>query len=235
MRPKSPFLQNLRKKKPEPKMSKQVSTPIVKSPSFPEGFQEFKLGDFNEDFVQYSLEKPVDPEDEIPEEPPIDLDAERKEAYDKGFAKAKSEYEKYKRDSEILEKNFQELLLNMEEARHQWVHEVRVSVASSIQIALQKILNVEALQVEILKQKLADALENLADEKKMKVIVGKEFKDVAKDYLKDRPGWSVHVNDDVNGGAILESDSGIWDARLSVTLDEIEHLIQTWLVEKGGE
>ena len=86
-----------------------------------------------------------------------------------------------------------------------------------------------------MKQKLAEALENLADEKKMKVIVGKDFKDVAENYLKDRPGWSVHVSDDVNGGAILESDSGVWDARLSVTLDEIEHLIQTWLVEKGGE
>ncbi len=69
----------------------------------------------------------------------------------------------------------------------------------------------------------------------MQVIVGKEFKSVAEDYLKDRTGWTVHVSDDVSGGAILESDSGVWDARLSVTLDEIEHLIQTWLIEKGGD
>ena len=89
-------------------MSKRKDTPLVKPPEIAEGFLQFKMGEFNENFVEFSVEKPEDQETEVPEEPPINLEAERKEAYDKGFAQAKSEFERYKKDAEILEKNFQE-------------------------------------------------------------------------------------------------------------------------------
>ena len=233
MRPKSPFLQNLRKKKPEPKMSKKMAQ--QKAPEPREGFQQFSIGNFSDQFVPYSVENPDEELIDEPPEPKIDVEAERKAAFQKGYLKAKQEFEHYKNDALLLEQNFKELLLNMEQARHQWVHEVRVSVASSIQVVLSQIVQHEALQVEILKQKLADALENLADEKTMKVIVAPRFKDFAVEYLQNRSQWSVETSPDVTGGAILESDNGVWDARLSVTLDEIEHLIQTWLIEKSGE
>ena len=233
MRPKSPFLQNLRKRKPEPKMSKKVQDRKLRSSS-PEGFNQFNVRGVTEEFVEFKMENPVVSEEVVPEEPEIDIEAERRAAHKEGYNKAKKEFEHFKNDAEILEKNFQEILLSMEEARHQWVHEVRVSVASAIQVSLSQILRSKSLQMEVLQNKLAEAMEHLTEEKKMKVVVAPEYKEFTEGILKDRPGWSVHVSTEFDGGALLESENGIWDARLSVTLNEIEHLIQTWLVEKSG-
>jgi flagellar biosynthesis/type III secretory pathway protein FliH len=233
MRPKSPFLQNLRKKKPEPTMSKKVAKKETEQTI--EGFHKFSIGSYDENFVPYSVEDPDVDLEPIKEEPKINLDEERKLSFQQGYAKAKKEFGHYKNDAELLEKNFKEILLNMEQARHQWIHEVRVSVASAIQVSLSQIVQHEALQVDILQQKLSEALEHLSEEKKMKVIVAPNFKEFAIEYLKDKSEWVVETRKDITGGAIFESDNGVWDARLSVTLDEIHHLIQTWLVEKSGE
>ena len=214
-------------------MSKKVQERKARAAS-PEGFNQFNVRGVSEEFVEFKMEKPVAPEEIVPEEPKIDIDAERRAAHQEGYNKARKEFEHYKNDAETLEKNFQEILLSMEEARHQWVHEVRVSVASAIQISLSQILRSQALQTEVLQNKLAEAMEHLAEEKKMKVVVAPEFKEFTESILKDRPGWSVHVSTEFDGGALLESENGIWDARLSVTLNEIEHLIQTWLIEKSG-
>ena len=69
----------------------------------------------------------------------------------------------------------------------------------------------------------------------MKVTVAPEFVDFAKGYLVNKPHWVVQSEDGLQGGAILESENGLWDARLEVALDEIDHLIKNWLIEKSGE
>ena len=62
MRPKSPFLQNLRKRKPEPKMSKKVQERKARASS-PAGFNQFNVRGVSEEFVEFKMENPVAPEE----------------------------------------------------------------------------------------------------------------------------------------------------------------------------
>ena len=240
MRPKSPFLQNLRKKTPSPKMAKK---PVEERTEHFFGdskeakpFQVFQIGSEKQEFQLFSVESPSsEKEDEVAKVPPIDLEKERRIADQKGYERAKKEFEHYKVESEKSEKAFQEIANSMEEARVAWVSEVREEIAEGLQVALHHIIKNENLQQSILAHQLAEALAHLSEEKEMKVTVSSEFSDFAKGYLANKPRWVVQSSDDLHGGAILESENGTWDARLQVALDEVDHLIKSWLVEKSVE
>ena len=49
--------------------------------------------------------------------------------------------------------------------------------------------------------------------------------------LAKKGGWNVRPSSDVGAGAILESTNGIWDARMQVTLDEIDDILAAWMVD----
>lgn len=253
MRPKSPFLENLRKKTPTPQMQNHSAgadrsfpsaTPTKPVPqqstagftanqngSEAKGFVSFDLlGGQTPQFVPFqSTLQP--PKETAPSEPKIDIEAERSKAFQEGYQKAKQEYAKYQQQAMELEKGFQEILQNMEKAREVWIEEVRMGVAEVFSTSLHHIAKHERLQFAILSQKLSEAMEQFADEKKMKVIVAPEFVDFAKRFLSAKPNWSVEESDTVGGGAILESENGVWDARLQVTLDEIDDALTAWLTD----
>ena len=239
MRPKSPFLQNLRKKTPSPQMKKRGKTENVE-PSRPVdsvGFTPYLLNsgrNLNPGFESFTITPDPEPVPEEELEPPIDLELEKKKAYNSGYEKAKSEYIRYKKEAERLESGFQELLQTIQESRQLWVSEVREGVAESIQVALHHIAQHEDLQTAILAQKLGEALSQLSDEKELSVMVSPKDVDFAQQFLSDKPGWTVLASSDVDGGAILESENGVWDARLKVTLDEIDSLLSTWMVDSGA-
>ena len=240
MRPKSPFLQNLRKKTPAPKMTSKkpskTEATVVSSSRSSQPFKRVLFGEEEGRFQPFQLEKPTQSvETEEPKEPAIDLEKERRIAENRGYQKAKQEFEQYKVEAERLEKAFQEIASNMEESRHIWIREVREGVAESIQTALHHIVKNDNIQQSILAHQLAEALAHLAEEKEMKVTVAPEFVEFAREYLADKPRWTICSNEELHGGAMFESENGIWDARLKITLDEIDHLIQSWLVEKSGE
>ena len=254
MRPKSPFLENLRKKTPTPQMQNHSAgaersfpsaTPTKSVPPQSTGgfipnqnasevksFVPFDLlGGQTAQFVpfQSTLQPPKDTA--TPSEPTVDIEAERSKAFQEGYQKAKQEYIKYQQQAMELEKGFQEILQNMEQAREVWIEEVRMGVAEVFSTSLHHIAKHERLQVAILSQKLSEAMEQFADETKMKVIVAPEFVGFAKRFLSAKPNWSVEESDTVGGGAILESENGIWDARLQVTLDEIDDALTAWLTD----
>lgn len=240
MRPKSPFLQNLRKKTPPPKVTKKSVEPKTErffgDSKEVKPFEIFQIGSEKQAFQPFSVEPPSsEKEDEVAKPPPVDLEKERRIAEQKGYEKAKQEYERYKVEAEKLETAFQEIAHSMEEARIAWVREVREEIAEGLQVALHHIIKNENLQQSILAHQLAEALAHLSEEKEMKVTVSSEFIDFAKEYLVNKPRWVVQSSDDLQGGAILESENGTWDARLQVALDEVDHLIKSWLVEKSGE
>ena len=234
MRPKSPFLQNLRKKTPPPRMSKKKEGSRAGQFSVgskePRPFQVFQFEGVQEkkEFMPFSTEAPEpEPETEEAKAPPIDIAKEKRIAHELGYQKAKKEYERYKIEAERLEKAFQEIAHSMDEARHAWLREIREELAESIQVALHHIIKNENLQLPILAHQLAEALAHLSEEKEMKVTVSSEFIDFAKGYLANKPHWVVQSEEDLHGGAILESENGTWDARLQVALDEIDHLIKS--------
>ena len=236
MRPKSPFLQNLRKKTPAPQMRKKeadaVKRPTTQSSA---GFTPFVLGGeppaSRVGFSTFSVEPEAPIEVEAPPEPEIDLAAERQQAYDAGYAKAKSEFTRYKTEAERLEQSFQELLVTIQESRLLWVQEVKEGVAESMQAALHHIARHELLQSAILAQKLSEAMGQLADEKNLSVFVAPKDVALAQQLMSDKDGWTVVASSEVDGGAILESENGVWDARMQVTLDEIDDLLASWMVD----
>ena len=108
MRPKSPFLQNLRKKTPSPQMKKAGSNGGVNSPipkEGPKGFQPFQWNESTPRsservFETFAIEPEAKPENKTPEPPPIDVAAEKKKSYEQGYAKAKAEFSRYKAEAE---------------------------------------------------------------------------------------------------------------------------------------
>lgn len=236
MRPKSPFLQNLRKKTPAPQMHPKETDTIKRPTAQPSiGFTPFAIGDTaptsRSGFATFEVEPEVSSQVELPPEPEIDLAVERQQAYDAGYAKAKNEFMRYKTEAERLEQSFQELLLAIQDSRLVWVQEVKEGVAESIQTALHHIARHEHLQSAILAQKLSEAMGQLADEKKLSVFVAPKDVALAEKLMKEKDGWTVIASSDVDGGAILESENGIWDARMQVTLDEIDDLLVSWMVD----
>jgi hypothetical protein len=178
MRPKSPFLQNLRKKTPQPQL-KQHGQPVATQgvPKVEErGFQPFQWEDqsaapSNRSFETFSVEPDPIVEAAPVNEPKIDHEAEKKRAFDEGYAKAKAEFLRYKTEAERLEKGFQEILGSVQESRMSWVQEIREGVAESIQMSLHHISQHPKLQAAILAQKLSEAMTQLAEEKDLTVFV----------------------------------------------------------------
>lgn len=127
MRPKSPFLQNLRKKTPKPQMKKAggkggINSPIPKEES--KGFQPFQWNESTPRsseriFETFAIEPDPIPENTAQEPTPVDVGAEKKKSYEQGYAKAKTEFSKYKEEAERLEKGFQEILDAVQESRLQ--------------------------------------------------------------------------------------------------------------------
>lgn len=261
MRPKAPFLQNLRKKHPEPKTTRvERSTPISQSPTVdrasrtpnrtadrirpsteyqslvpPELDMAFKPLHFSAsldgNFALAGISPAVtEPESESVE--PIDVDRIRAEAQELGYARAQSEIEVHRKRAEELELHFNELAQSMEESRLQWIHEVRGGVVDSLNAALYKALGNSDIQKMMLQQRLAEAVSTLAEEKSMKVFVSAGQVEFARSFLGERSHWEVLASDEVDGGAILESANGIWDARISVTIDEFDQLLREWLEDQ---
>ena len=238
MRPKSPFLQNLRKKTPQPQMKqrgKAVSTTGVPKP-VERGFKPYmwdtnSTGSSARSFETFEIQPEVEAEVEAPVEPKVDIEAEKRKAYEQGYAKAKAEFQRYKSEAERLEKGFQEILGSVQESRLSWVQEVREGVAESIQVAIHHIANHPSLQAAILAQKLSEAMTHLAEEKELTVFVDPSNVDLAQKYLANNNGWIVQASNNVGAGAILESVNGVWDARMQVTLDEIDDLLASWKVD----
>jgi len=241
MRPKSPFLQNLRKKTPQPQM-KQRGEPATKQTGVPKpverGFQPFQWEEqgastsSKRSFETFSVEpEPVETTTAAVEEPKVDVEAEKRKAYEQGYAKAKAEFMRYKSEAERLEKGFQEILGSVQDSRMSWVQEVREGVAESIQVALHHIAQHPKLRAAILAQKLSEAMTQLAEEKDLTVFVDPSNVELAERFLVDKVGWHVQPSKDVGAGAILESTNGVWDARMQVTLDEIDDLLAAWMVD----
>ncbi len=241
MRPKSPFLQNLRKKTPAPQMKKSTGdNASVLQPSTHEGFKPFQWEDSTtpkstRGFADFQLESEPVVEQKAPEVPPIDVEAEKKKAFDQGYAKAKAEFMRYKTEAERLEKGFQEILGAVQESRIQWVQEIREGVAESMQTALHHIAQHPKLQTAILAQKLSEAMTQLSEEKDLTVFVDAQNVAFAQSYLADKAGWSVVASENVGSGAILESANGVWDARMQVTLSEIDDLLAAWMVDMESD
>lgn len=238
MRPKSPFLQNLRKKTPQPQMKQRGKTaPTTGVPKPVErGFQPFQWEAGSEvsssrSFETFAIQPEPEPEVEKSVEPPVDIEAEKKKAFEQGYAKAKAEFLRYKSEAERLEKGFQEILGSVQESRLSWVQEVREGVAESIQVALHHIAQHPKLQAAILAQKLSEAMTQLAEEKELTVFVDPSNVELAEQYLAEKTGWNVKASSNVGAGAILESTNGVWDARMQVTLDEIDDLLASWMVD----
>ena len=238
MRPKSPFLQNLRKKTPQPQMKQRgKAVPTIGVPTPVErGFQPYQWEEGNSApseraFETFEIQPEAKPEVEAPIEPPVDIEAEKKKAFDQGYAKAKAEFMRYKSEAERLEKGFQEILGSVQESRLSWVQEVREGVAESIQIALHHIAQHPKLQAAILAQKLSEAMTQLAEEKELTVFVDPSNVTLAEQFLTEKVGWNVQASNNVGAGAILESTNGVWDARMQVTLDEIDDLLAAWMVD----
>lgn len=233
MRPKSPFLQNLRKKTPAPQMRKTEQEAPSRVQSTPAGFIPFTIGEASPRAAGFSsFDVTPDPSmvEEAPPEPQIDIAVERQQAFEAGYAKAKSEFMRYKTEAERLEQSFQELLVTIQESRQLWVQEIKEGVAESMQTALHHVARHEHLQSAILAQKLSEAMQQLSEEKTLSVFVAPKDVQLAQQFLKDKDGWTVIASEDVDGGAILESTNGVWDARMQVTLDEIDDLLTAWMV-----
>ena len=238
MRPKSPFLQNLRKKTPQPQMKQRAkAVPTTGVPKAVErGFQPFQWEQgpsvtSERSFETFAIQPEPEPELDTPVEPPVDIEAEKKMAFEQGYAKAKAEFMRYKSEAERLEKGFQEILGSVQESRLSWVQEVREGVAESIQIALHHIAQHPKLQAAILAQKLSEAMTQLAEEKELTVFVDPSNVELARKFLVEKVGWNIQPSSDVGAGAILESTNGVWDARMQVTLDEIDDILAAWLVD----
>ena len=238
MRPKSPFLQNLRKKTPQPQMKQRgQAVPTTGVPQTSErGFKPYQWEQGsavvpNRSFETFAIQPEPEPEPDVAVEPPIDIEAEKKKAFDQGYAKAKAEFMRYKSEAERLEKGFQEILGSVQESRVSWVQEVREGVAESIQVALHHIAQHPKLQAAILAQKLSEAMTQLAEEKELTVFVDPSNVELAEQFLADRVGWNVQPSSNVGAGAILESTNGVWDARMQVTLDEIDDILASWMVD----
>ena len=258
MRPKAPFLQNLRKKHPEPKTTRvdrstRAST-VDRAPRTPNRPTErlrpsteyqslvppeldtaFKplhfTASLDGNFALAGISPAVtEPESESVE--PIDVDRIRAEAQELGYARAQSEIEIHQKRAEELELHFNELAQSMEDSRHQWIQEVRGGIVSALNAALIRALGNSDIQRMMLQQRLAEAVSTLAEEKSMKVFVSAEQVDFARAVLGERSHWEVLASDEVSGGAILESDNGIWDARVSVTIDEFDQLLREWLEDQ---
>jgi flagellar biosynthesis/type III secretory pathway protein FliH len=239
MRPKSPFLQNLRKKTPAPKMKNRGKSEETIIPNrTPEGFKPYMYDgrrNPNSGFESFSITPDPEPVSEENIEPPVDVELEKRTAYNAGYEKAKSEFIRYKKEAERLEAGFQELLQTIQESREMWVTEVREGVSEAMQVALHHIAQHESLQTAILAKKLSEAMSQLSDEKELSVLVSPKDVEFAQQYLMNRPGWTVSASSEVDGGAILESANGVWDARLQVTLDEIDALLSSWMVDSEAK
>ena len=238
MRPKSPFLQNLRKKTPQPQMKQRGKADPTLHTGVPKaterGFQPFEWEESRStgrSFETFAVLPDPEPEVEAPVEPQVDVEAEKKKAYEQGYAQAKAEFLRYKSEAERLEKGFQEILGSVQESRLSWVQEVREGVAASIQVALHHIAQHPKLQSAILAQKLSEAMTQLAEEKELTVFVDPSNVELAQQFLAEKVGWNVQPSNDVGAGAILESTNGIWDARMQVTLDEIDDMLAAWMVD----
>lgn len=241
MRPKSPFLQNLRKKTPAPQMKKSSDeTTSAQLVSAPEGFKPFQWEDGAakssiSGFTDFQLDPDPVVEQKAPEVPQLDVEAEKRKAFDQGYAKAKAEFMRYKTEAERLEKGFQEILGAVQESRIQWVQEIREGVAQSMQTAFHHIAQHPKLQTAILAHKLSEAMTQLSEEKDLTVFVDAQNVAFAQSYLADKSGWSVVASENVGSGAILESVNGVWDARMQVTLSEIDDLLAAWMVDMESD
>ena len=71
----------------------------------------------------------------------------------------------------------------------------------------------------------------LAEEKELTVFVDPSNVTLAEQFLTEKVGWNVQASNNVGAGAILESTNGVWDARMQVTLDEIDDLLAAWMVD----
>lgn len=242
MRPKSPFLQNLRKKTPAPQMkmsdrekANAKGKAVLPTPT-PEGFKPFQwdsagTSTTDKGFETFSITPEPVQEKRPVEPPPVDVAAEKRKAYTEGYEKAKAEFLNYKSEAERLEKGFQEILGAVQESRLSWVQEVREGVVEAMQSALHHIAQHPSLQSAILAQKLSEAMGQLVEEKTLTVFVHPDQVDFARTYIADQPGWTVEASSDIKAGAILESRNGVWDAQMQVTLDEIDDVLTGWMLD----
>ena len=82
-----------------------------------------------------------------------------------------------------------------------------------------------------LSNRISDALSDLSEKKRIRVLVSPDQVEITQKLLADTPMWEVAASNDVRGGAIFQLEKEKWDTRIQLAIDETIQLIQAWIEE----
>jgi len=126
---------------------------------------------------------------------------------------------------------FQQVRQSMEDSTREWTRDIRESVGTALVSALTQIVKNPTVLDFSLSNRITDALGDLSEKKRIRVLVSPEQVETTQRLLADTPLWEVAASDDVRGGAIFQLEKEKWDTRIQLAIDETIQLIQAWIEE----
>ena len=174
-----------------------------------------------------------------------DLVEESEPDYKGLLGQANSELEQLKQQLQaVTEKNnaleanlskaqaeFTQVRQYLEASTKEWTADIKESVGTALISALTQVLKNPTVLDLALSNRLSEALSDLSEKKRIRVLVAPQQVETTQRLLSDTPLWEVVASDDVRGGAVFQLEKERWDTRVQLAIDETIKMIQAWIDE----
>jgi flagellar assembly protein FliH len=160
----------------------------------------------------------------------------RKEAHEKGYAEGMAEAEKMAKEELVpLLTNIRDTQKRLSKLKNIILKQNEIEIIDlSLEIARKVIGSEMALNPAMVAGVIKTALEKVDLSERITVKINPvEYEHLMKsvpDYLKDV--WIVADSNVPKGGALIETDSGTFDARIEAQMEEIENNLKKDIVEE---
>lgn len=112
--------------------------------------------------------------------------------------------------------------------------EFRYMFGEVVLAAARRVVSADAARDAVFRNRLEAVAEQLVLEREVALRVPARFLDLARTLVRDRPGWTVAGDPDLQTGCVADCRSGSVDGSVGAALEGLEGAVREWL-SQGGE
>jgi flagellar biosynthesis/type III secretory pathway protein FliH len=131
------------------------------------------------------------------------------------------------------------LLDEVKQAREMWAKEVRETLGELLLTGLRQLVGDSAeLQASALQERLVEVGQRLVGEQEVIVRVRQADAEMVEEFISERTGWRVMVDETVGaGGIVSETAGGKVDASMGAAIAGVAGAVREWIdeVDVGGD
>lgn len=182
-------------------------------------------------FVALLVPPPPVVETPVPQEPPIDVEAERAEAFAEGRRQALAEMEEELRRARASLLVLPDLVQSLSRARHQATERAAVDVSEVVLATLRRVLGDTLTQrPEALARVVAEALTSIPEEEPVTIRVHPDAVPGVAAALPERLRPAVVPDASLRGDCVVEARHASIEAGLTTALAGLQPAVQAWVV-----